>query len=229
MLKLLQGIQRFRRDFFPARAEHFAGLAQTNKPSWMLIVCSDGRLVPEQKFGVEPGDMYTVRTAGYAVPKCGKANLAAQANIKLGLKLGARDIVVLGHTDCGAMKALVNPSLVSDIEGLVETLTETGTSADWVKHITDPREAADELTKLHIVQQLDNVMTYPQVAEGVASGEMRLYGLLFDISRGAFLLYNPEAKAFECVEERAAAAAAAVQLLGGHTCCHHGHECKAAD
>lgn len=190
MRRLLDGIARFRRDILPPRRTQFRSLANGQKPQMLMIGCADSRLVPCQKFGIEPGEVFTVRTAGAIVPRCGTVMGGEEASITLALKLGVQHVCLLAHTDCGAMKGLLNRELVADMPAMARMLDESGTRAEWVSSIVDAQKALLKLTELHVVQQLENLSTYPGVSDLVSARKLELHGLIFDIGTGDFMAFN---------------------------------------
>jgi carbonic anhydrase len=200
MNHLWRGIQNFHHHIRPNQRERFEELAETNAPLRALLACSDPRLVTCLKFGAEPGDWFQIRTAGNCVPPYGRLVGETQASIALALKLGVSDFVILGHTDCGAMKGLRNPVLISDNEAMMRVLQESCTCGCWVNGETDERMALFKLAKLHVIQQMCNLQTYPTVKERLAEGSLRLHGLVFDIKEARFHIYNEETCQFEGME-----------------------------
>uniref|UniRef100_UPI000D1A850E carbonic anhydrase n=1 Tax=Streptomyces alboverticillatus TaxID=173770 RepID=UPI000D1A850E len=107
MHDLTDGVARFQRDVHPTKAELFARLATTHRPTTLFIGCSDARVVPELITQSEPGELFVVRTAGNLVPAYtpGPDGIAASIEYAVAV-LGVTDIVVCGHSACGAMTAL---------------------------------------------------------------------------------------------------------------------------
>lgn len=107
MNDLAEGVGTFQRDVFPAKAELFAHLADSHRPSTLFISCSDARVVPELITSSEPGELFVVRTAGNLVPAYTPAPDGIAASIEYAVAvLGVKEIVVCGHSACGAMTAL---------------------------------------------------------------------------------------------------------------------------
>src|SRR6185503_9590880 len=114
MRKLIEGIVAFRRGLRPGYRETFARLALGQKPDCLFIACSDSRVVPNLFASTEPGDLFVVRNVGNLVPPSGPAGItigdaaeAAAIEYAVGT-LGVRDIVVCGHSSCGAMRTLLD-------------------------------------------------------------------------------------------------------------------------
>ncbi|MEV4398277.1 carbonic anhydrase [Nonomuraea sp. NPDC049607] len=181
MQDLTEGVARFQRDVFPAKAELFAHLATHHTPHTLFISCSDARVVPELITGTEPGDLFVIRTAGNLVPAYGLEADGVAASIEYAVAaLGVQDIVVCGHSACGAMTALA--------EG--HDLSGAPTVAAWLRHADASRArtatAGDvpALVRQNVLAQLANLATHPSVARALAEGKVALHGWVYDIPTG---------------------------------------------
>ncbi|WP_026120070.1 carbonic anhydrase [Nocardiopsis potens] len=184
MHHLAEGVSRFRRDVFPERAGLFSRLASEHRPGTLSIGCSDARVVPELITQQEPGELFVVRTAGNLVPAHtpGADGIAASIEYAVSV-LGVADIVVCGHSACGAMAALA--------EG--RDLSGAPAVADWLRHAdaslarTAPDRRGDvaALVRENVAVQLDRLATHPSVAGALARGTVRLHGWVFDIGTGS--------------------------------------------
>src|SRR5580765_7519476 len=114
MEKLIRGIVEFRRNVRPEYRETFARLALGQSPDTLLIACSDSRVVPNTFASADPGDLFVIRNVGNLIPPAGLDGLSQSdeseaAAIEFALeKLQVSDIIVCGHSECGAMQALLN-------------------------------------------------------------------------------------------------------------------------
>src|SRR5689334_11887948 len=113
MQKLLNGIQHFQSHDFKNKEKLFRKLAKIQKPIALFITCSDSRINPNLLTQTEPGEIFVLRNAGNIVPafpSCG----GELATIEFGVEaLGIRDIIICGHSDCGAMKGVMKPENIS--------------------------------------------------------------------------------------------------------------------
>ncbi|MFI2618095.1 carbonic anhydrase [Streptomyces sp. NPDC018584] len=185
MRHLAQGIDRFQREIFPAKAGLFAHLATTHQPGTLFISCSDARVVPELITQSDPGELFVIRTAGNLVPAYTPGADGVAASIEYAVAvLGVKDVIVCGHSACGAMTALA--------EG--HDLTGAPAIADWLRHADAsqaraiaPSAGEDKVAALvrqNVAAQLTNLATHPSVARAVAEGSVRLHGWVFDIPTG---------------------------------------------
>ncbi|WP_066942403.1 carbonic anhydrase [Microtetraspora fusca] len=185
MQDLEQGVARFRRDVFPAKTELFTRLATTHRPATLFISCSDARVVPELITQSEPGELFVIRTAGNLVPAYapGSADGVA-AGIEYAVAvLDVSDIVVCGHSGCGAMTAVadgLDPAALPAVAG-------------WLRHADASRARTTAeggagtvaaLVRQNVLAQLANLATHPSVARALAGETVALHGWIYDIGTG---------------------------------------------
>ncbi len=188
-----EGHKKFRAAFAKDRA-FFQNLATSKqKPRLLWIGCSDSRVVPAQITGADPGELFEIRNIANSVPPAGSYDDSVGAAIEYAvLHLGIDDIVVCGHTGCGGVAAL--------IEG--DSIGENSHLGRWVD-LTRPAHALiraagvtgehklDETAKAHVQFQIDNLMTYDTVRNGVEQGRISVHGWLYDMHEGRLLAYDP--------------------------------------
>ncbi|MEU5402221.1 carbonic anhydrase [Streptomyces sp. NPDC005963] len=184
MRHLAEGIRRFHHDVFPTHAELFRHLATTHRPSTLFIGCSDARVVPELITQQDPGELFVIRTAGNLVPAYASGADGVAASIEYAVAvLAVSDIIVCGHSACGAMTALAER----------HDLTALPSVAGWLRHADASRarvgttDAQGDVTALiheNVLAQLANLATHPSVASALARGTIRLHGWSFDIATG---------------------------------------------
>ncbi|SEE17587.1 carbonic anhydrase [Streptomyces misionensis] len=181
MHDLDQGVARFQQDVFPAKQELFARLAARHAPHTLFIGCSDARVVPELITGCEPGELFVIRTAGNLVPARtpGADGVAASIEYAVGT-LGVREIVVCGHSGCGAMTALAHGHDLSGAPAVADWLRLADTSVARTEGAAD----VPALVRQNVLAQLANLATHPSVARALARHEMTVRGWVFDIATG---------------------------------------------
>jgi carbonic anhydrase len=183
MQDLTEGVARFQRDVHPAKAELFAHLATTHQPRTLFISCSDARVVPELITQSEPGELFVIRTAGNLVPAYTPGSDGVAASIEYAVAvLGVSDIVVCGHSACGAMTALAEQHDLSGAPAI----------ADWLRHADASLARTAEgnrdvaaLVRDNVRAQLANLATHPSVARALAADTVTLHGWVYDIPSGA--------------------------------------------
>ncbi|MEX2984210.1 carbonic anhydrase [Streptomyces sp. C36] len=189
MHDLTDGVARFQRDVHPAKAELFAHLATTHRPTTLFIGCSDARVVPELITQSEPGELFVVRTAGNLVPAYAPGPDGIAASIEYAVAvLGVTDIVVCGHSACGAMTALAESHDLSTAPAIAGWLRFADASV-----ARTAAEAPDvaALVRENVRAQLANLATHPSVARALAAGTVTLRGWVYDIASGAVEELDP--------------------------------------
>jgi carbonic anhydrase len=206
--KLVQGVHRFQSDIFRPNHELFQRLAGGQNPQVLFITCSDSRVMPDLITQAEPGDLFVLRNAGNLIPPSGAAPDSGEgATIEYAVQvLGIQDIIVCGHTRCGAMQALLHP----------ETLDKTPRVRRWLAHAEATREIIlrqyenldvypEALWKAtveeNVLVQLENLRTHPSVAAGIAHGKLKLHGWVYKIESGEVFAFAPESGQFVNVAE----------------------------
>ncbi|MER5811992.1 carbonic anhydrase [Streptomyces sp. NPDC002033] len=186
MHDLTEGVERFRHDVFPAKAALFAELAATHRPKTLFIGCSDARVVPELITQSEPGELFVIRTAGNLIPAHtpGADGVAASVEYAVAV-LGVSDIVVCGHSACGAMTALAEGHDLSAAPAVAEWLRHADASVARTAPAGDAPYAVDALIRENVRAQLANLATHPSVARALAGREVTLHGWVYDIPSGA--------------------------------------------
>lgn len=195
MQKLVQGIHDFQATVFRSQRELFQRLAAGQHPDALFITCSDSRINPHLITQTDPGDLFLLRNAGNIVPPYGAANGGEGATIEFAVVgLGITDIIVCGHSHCGAMEGLLHP----------ESLQRMPTVAAWLSHAEATRQIvgqkyadlpADALLNVviqeNVLVQLENLRTHPAVAAGLASSQLKLHAWVYKIETGQIFAYYP--------------------------------------
>ena len=201
MRNLIDGFFHFKHHVFPRERQLFRGLGAGQHPQALFITCADSRIVPDLITQSRPGDLFVCRTIGNQVPAYGTgAETGVASAIEYALEaLEIRDIIVCGHSDCGAMKVVLNPERAAG-------LPATGA---WLKHAEAARSVvlknyqdASEEVQLHmvteenIIAQLQNLGTHPSVAAKLAKGDLNLHGWHYHIHSGEIMSYDAKPRAF---------------------------------
>lgn len=201
MKRIIDGVLKFQREVYPSQKALFQQLSNAQRPQAMFIGCSDSRVVPELFTQQGPGDLFVVRNAGNIVPPYAVAPGGVTASIEYAVAvLGVPDIVVCGHSGCGAMTAILRGS--EQLEALPEVARWLH-FADAARHVVAERHAmADDETKLNalvrenVLAQLDNLLTHPVVAKAIQSKEVRLHGWVFEIATARVMTYDAQTEEF---------------------------------
>jgi len=197
--KLVQGIHRFQSDFFRPNHELFHRLVGGQNPQALFITCSDSRVMPDLITSADPGDLFVLRNAGNLIPPNGAAPDSGEAaTIEYAVNaLHIKDIIVCGHTRCGAMHALM-------YQGCLEKLPRV---RRWLSHAEATREIIlsqyedldlnpEGLLKAtveeNVLVQIENLRTHPSVAAGLSRGDVKLHGWVYKIETGEVFSFDPK-------------------------------------
>lgn len=211
MDKLVKGILEFRRKRLPEYRETFAQLALGQKPDALFIACSDSRVVPNLFASTNPGDLFVVRNVGNLVPSCqdstaGQGDSSVGAALEFSVQvLKVKDIVVCGHSECGAMKALLEKPENPEMPCLSSWL-QSGLPALKDKKLplkeTPDLSAANRLSQLNVLMQIQHLRTYPFIRNAIRKNELRVHGWWFDIERADVHAYKSGIKSFVLMDEK---------------------------
>ena len=202
MEKLIEGYLRFRAEIFPQWKDHFHLLAESQSPKVLFITCADSRVVPSLIFQSEPGDMFLCRNAGNVVPPAGERAGGVSATIEYAVEvLRVEHIIICGHSDCGAVRAAMQPERMRDLP-LVQLWmryvedAQQKAAALLDRSATEPDATFRELVCANVVGQLANLSTQRSVASGLEAGSLRVHGWYYDILTGGVKVYVPAERAF---------------------------------
>ena len=188
MNRIIQGIQNFQRDVYPVHRDLFHRLAAGQSPEALFIACSDSRVALELLTQTGPGDIFVCRNAGNIAPVHGNADAVTAAIEYAVSALKVRDIVVKGHSDCGAMKGLLNPAALEKMPDVRGWLLHAQDARQALENSgVDPKspEALETVTKLNIRLQLEHLRTHPGVRTALRAGTLNLHGWYYRIDSGA--------------------------------------------
>ncbi|MCE0799138.1 carbonic anhydrase [Buttiauxella sp. S04-F03] len=199
MKDVIDGFLRFQKEAFPQRSKLFKKLASNQNPKTLFISCSDSRLVPELVTQREPGELFVIRNAGNIVPPFGPEPGGVSASVEYAvMALGVRDIVVCGHSDCGAMTAVANCQCLDHMPAVAHWLRY----ADAAKAINEAEDhnstqsRVDGMVHQNVIAQLGNLRTHPCVALALAKGNITLHGWVYDIESGCIEAFDSKCGKF---------------------------------
>ncbi|MFO0748519.1 MAG: carbonic anhydrase [Myxococcota bacterium] len=207
MKKLLRGIADFRSRVRPAYRDMFAQLALGQRPDCLFIACADSRVVPNMVASTDPGDLFVMRNVGNLVPPLGPDGVSLGdesewAAIEFAVEtLAVSEIVVCGHSNCGAIHALhggrervVAPHLRSWLRHAEPALSRHADEDERGRTLAGV-SAVDRISQLNVLVQIDHIRTYDIVRERVEAGLLRLHAWWFDVA-------NADVYAFEDARDR---------------------------
>jgi carbonic anhydrase len=210
MQKLIHGLHQFQSSVFRSQRELFERLADGQSPEVLFITCSDSRINPNLITQTGPGDLFILRNAGNIVPPHGAANGGEAATIEYAVAaLGVRDIIVCGHSHCGAMKGLLDRDSVKELPAVAAWLGHAEATrrvmTENYKHLSG-KELLTATVEENVLVQLENLRTLPAVAARLARRELSLHGWVYKIETGEVFAYEPGEGQFLPVAEATRAA-----------------------
>lgn len=196
MQKLVQGFNYFKDNLFGTRKELFERLANGQNPDALFITCSDSRINPNLLTQTEPGELFILRNAGNIVPPHGAANGGEGATIEYAVAaLGVKDIIVCGHSHCGAMNALLHPEQLADLPTVAAWLKHAETTRrvvhDHYRHFEGNGRLLNVAIQVNVLVQLDHLRTHPAVYSALAQGKLKLHGWVYKIETGEVFDFDP--------------------------------------
>jgi carbonic anhydrase len=200
MQKLIQGLHRFQTSIFSSQRELFERLVQGQKPDALFITCSDSRIDPNLVTQTAPGELFILRNAGNIVPHAGAPPGGVAATIEYAVAvLKVKDIILCGHSHCGAMTGLLDPETVADLPFV----------RSWLRHAEATRRIVNEhyqhltgearlmaAVEENVLVQLENLRTHPAVERALAQGELSLHGWVYKFETGQVFAYDPAESQF---------------------------------
>jgi carbonic anhydrase len=199
-------MSRYRGQVLPAQQALYERLASDGQtPKALMISCADSRVVPELITQADPGELFVCRNAGNIVPPFSQANGGVSSAVEYAVvALGVRDIIVCGHSDCGAMKGLLNPDALEAMPNVAAWLRHSHAAHSVVCNAYPHLEQKAKVRAVameNVVAQINHLRTHPSVAAGLAKGELTLHGWFFEIETQSVLAYDGESGIFGRVEE----------------------------
>lgn len=198
LLSLLRGVENFSQKVFPESRQLFSELAGGQTPHTLFITCADSRVVPEMITQTQPGELFVCRNIGNIVPGYGEMLGGVSAVVEYAVMvLGVRHVVVCGHTDCGAMKGLLNPDSTKDMPTVEAWLrnAQAAKSAMFTRKL-EGTEAVLALIEENVRLQLTHLRTHPAVAAALADGALKLQGWVYDIGDGQIAVLDEQHNRF---------------------------------
>jgi len=196
MQKLVKGIHSFQRGFFASHRELFKQLAEAGqRPETLFITCSDSRVDPNLITNSQPGELFIVRNVGNVVPTRdlpGGTAAAIQYAVEV---LNVQNIILCGHTQCGALKAILEPESVTHLEYVSRWVKSTISVKNVIEEKYSDLEGEAKLTAAiqeNVLAQLEHLREYPFVADRMDAGKLHVNGWIFDVGRGEVFDYDPE-------------------------------------
>jgi carbonic anhydrase len=206
--RIIEGLNEFHDNYFISHREMFEQLSHGQNPEVLFITCSDSRIDPCLITQSQPGELFVMRNIGNMIPPYGRLNSAEAAGVEYAVHtLGIKDIVICGHSNCGAMKGLLQIGNLAQQMPLVY---------DWLKQHGEPtrrlvmdnygEHTGDKLLKIAIEQnvltQIENLETFPIIRSRLHSGQLTLHAWMYEIETGEVFAYDASNGDFKLLKNR---------------------------
>lgn len=207
MKDLLEGVVRFQQEVYPAKRDLFARLAGKQTPRALIITCADSRVVPDMLTQCEPGDLFICRNAGNIVPSYGGSAMGGvSATIEYAVvALNIEHIVVLGHSDCGAMKGILHPEEVKHMPAVAAWLQHGDVARMMVEENYPDLDEDGQLRAIieeNVIAQVEHLRSHPSVATRLARNKISVHGWIYNIENGSVLAFDAEQGSFVPLDGR---------------------------
>lgn len=211
MKKLIQGISDFRKNLTEEQRTLFAKLALGQNPDALVIVCSDSRVEPSFFAGTNPGDLFVLRNIGNLVPPYSSKrpeDTSALAAIEFSIfSLNISNIIICGHSECGAVQALmqgVDKECCPHLAGWLNYGRES-LHKEIKGLVLDPElSKQNQVSQVNVLQQMEHIREYPFIRERMESKKLRVHGWWFDIAKAAVYCYEENLQRFVLIDEHEA-------------------------
>lgn len=210
MRKLIEGIVSFRKSLNEEHRALFSQLASGHKPDTLFIACCDSRVVPNLFASTDPGDLFVVRNVGNMVPPSGAGiednSVIAALEFSL-FNLKVNDIVLCGHSECGAMQALLDSYNCPTCSHLSSWLRHGKPSLERIeKGDSVNRQIAkhNQLSQINVLQQIEHIKSYPFIKPLLKEKKIRLHAWWFDIAHADVYCYEEGERGFVLIDEKEA-------------------------
>jgi len=204
--KLKDGIRKFQIEVHAKKAEHYERVASTPQtPHTLIIACADSRVDVEAITSSGPGAIFVTRNVGNMVPPYSGTPGGVTAVIEYAVAaLNVKHLVVCGHSDCGAMKALLHPHQIADKPSVAAWLKHADTARHVLRcHDHGEADALPLLIEENVVAQLDHLRTLPMVAARLITGALQIHGWVYDIAQAGLHVFDPGPRAFVPLDDPA--------------------------
>lgn len=201
MKKLLSGLRQFQESYVPSHQALMEQLSKGQHPRVLFIACSDSRVDPTIITQSDIGDLFIIRNAGNIIPPYQATNGGEGATIEYAIEaLGIRQVIVCGHSQCGAMKGLLQLGELEEKMPLVY---------NWLRHTEATRKLVQDnyghlekparlnaLVAENVLTQIENLRTYPVIRSHLFRGDLSIHAWIYEIETGQLLSYDSEQHAY---------------------------------
>lgn len=196
MQKLVEGIHQFQNDIFSSQQSLFERLVEGQQPLVLFITCSDSRIDPSLLTQTKPGELFIMRNAGNIVPPHGAVGGGEAATIEYAVSvLGVKEIVICGHSHCGAMDGLLNPQSLDELPAVRSWLSYADATRHIMRenygHISEPADRLTATVEENVLTQVEHLRTHPSVAAALARKQLTVHAWVYKFETGEVFSYHP--------------------------------------
>ena len=179
MQNLIPGLRRYTENIFPEQKDLFEELSQGQKPHTLIITCSDSRIDPNLLTQAQPGEIFVIRNAGNITPPFGASGGGEEASIEFAIDgLKVSNVVVCGHSHCGAMAALMDKVDLNTLPSVQHWLRHAKTTKKRILACSKNNDFnLMDVIEENILTQIDNLKTHPSVSCALRQNKIRIYGM----------------------------------------------------
>ena len=197
--RLIKGVDKFRRKVFGAQEQLFRELGKGQSPLALFITCSDSRINPNLLTQTDPGELFILRNAGNLLPPAGAGSFGEEATIEYAIvQLKIRDVIVCGHSQCGAIHGLLAPAALGQLPRVNEWLQYAREILPSLPQngSVPPQELLDIAIERNVLLQIEHLKTYGSVATALAAGKVRIHAWVYHFETGAVVAHDPNGERF---------------------------------
>lgn len=204
MKKLIKGLHKFQTQVFPIKKDFFQDLVKGQNPEALFITCSDSRINPHLMTSADPGELFILRNAGNIIPEYGNGG-SEEATIEFAVsELGVKNIILCGHSHCGAIQAAINLDSIKHLPSLFNWIQKNiSPSVELVKknyNITDESVFFNILMQEHVLRQIENLKTHPVVKKAIAENNLVLHAWIYQFETGDIVSFDVEEGQFNILK-----------------------------
>ena len=193
MQHVVHGVRRFQSEVFPRERQLFETLSAGQHPEVLFIACSDSRIETSHITQLQPGELFVIRNVGNIVPPYDAAMGAAGASIEYAVSaINVKDIIVCGHSHCGAMRSLLHPETMEHLPCKRFSCMRTRRMKECLAmpgHLSE-EECLERAVEENVLVQIEHLKTHPAVATALAAGKVNLHGWVYKFESGAVSYYH---------------------------------------
>lgn len=209
MDNIIKGVLAFKKNDYKQHEDLFGELANSQSPKVLFITCSDSRIDPNMLTQSKPGDLFICRNAGNIIPPHSNETGGMTASIEYAVAvLGIKDIILCGHTDCGAIHGALDVNSLGLLPHVQEWLGHCRSAVEIVRERNNlaageklDKQYLNETIQENVMQQLQHLRTHPIVASRLATGKLKLHGWIYNIKKGEIICCDQQNYRFKPFKE----------------------------